>query len=142
MKNPPYKQIILEIILTLSRLLQSKLNFFCIDNWNCFNMLLYFVERKILRNICQQEILRITIVFHFSFSQSFSCEFVIFPELAVFSRVGNFLLIWEFSLEFRTFSQIENFLMSWQFSPEVRIFSRIENFLPSWEFFLKLIIFS
>ena len=44
LKNPPYNQVILKIILRLSRLFEKKIQLFCINNWN-------FVDRKILKNI-------------------------------------------------------------------------------------------
>ena len=44
LKNPPYNQVILKIILRLLRLFEKKIQLFFINNWN-------FVDRKILKNI-------------------------------------------------------------------------------------------
>ena len=136
LKDPPCNKVIVEIIESYQSCLGRKPNFFCTDKQNCFNIFLYFVERKLLRNIYQQKILRITIGFPFTFYQPFS------PECLIFYWVENFHLSWEFSLEWINFSWLENFFSRWEFSLWLRIFSQVDNFLSSWEFSPELRIFS
>ena len=124
LKDPPCNQIISKIILKLSRLCAKEAQLFCMDNWNCFNIFLYFIKRSVNK--------RILVSLFFSWSGNFflSCEFSL--ELSL-----EFLLSWEF------YSWVENFTVelkifpwSWEFYPKVENFPMKLRILPkSWKLF-------
>ena len=131
LKDPPCNQIISKIILKLSRLCAKEAQLFCIDNWNCFNIFLYFIKRSVNKRIL------VSLFFPWSGNFFLSCEFSL--ELSL-----EFLLSWEF------YTRVENFpmelrilLKSWEFSHEVENFAQkletfsleLRIFSLTWEFF-------
>ena len=125
LKNPPCNQVILKIVVRLSRLLAKKTQSFYIDNWNCFNMFLHVLI------FCRDEnfetyLLTSDFTYHYYFSLFFYQYFS--PEMIIFFWVENFLLSWKFSLELRIFCWAETFPQSWEFFLGLEIFPRVENF--------------